>query len=849
MQTEAHLPFAGLHQLLRPVLSQVRTLPVPQRQALQAALGMGEAATREPFLIGLATLGLLTGTASASPVVLSVEDAQWLDRASAESLAFVGRRLESDPVLMFVAIREGYVSPLHESGLTELHLDRLDDDAVAQLLDAHVPELTGAARDRVIDEAQGNPLALTELGATSPSAAPYPAAGMYARLPVPVRLERAFAARAAELPAGARTMLLVAAIDEEGSLSTVLAAAGAIDGAPHTVADLAPATVSKLVAVVEHQVRFRHPLVRSAIYQAATLAERQAVHAALAELFVGDPDRSVWHRAAATVGPDQAIASDLADAGRRAQRRGAVMAAAAAFERAAALTPETAQRGRLLLAAAAAASDFGEGKAAVRQLRESDLDDLTSHDRALWMLLEDSFHQRPASDRDRVRELVNVALEVAGADERNLAVQLLMAAANRCYWGGLGDEGRDVVHAAEALGLATDDHRLLFIQAFAATVERGTTVLREAAGSAPSHDADGLYLRGMAICLTGAFERALPLLSASARRLREQGRLRRLAQVLEIRAWAAFELGDFGVAIPSAEEASRLSSETGHPLWETTALVAQAAIAASRGDRATVEGLTAEVNRIAFAVGAASLLSLAQYARGLLELGEGNHHEAYEQLRRIYEPGDPACHHLTGCHSIGDLAEAAVHSGHREVAVRLLGAVARHADRLPSSWFHAQLLLGRVQLAEDGPSGSFDDALRRDLAAYPMIRARIELAYGEWLRRHRQRRESRAPLRAARDTFDALGVSPWAERARRELRASGESSRRRAPDTVDELTPQELQIVQMAAHGLSNREIAQQLYLSHRTVESHLYRIYPKLGVTSRGQLARALGGRLGTDT
>jgi ATP/maltotriose-dependent transcriptional regulator MalT len=351
----------------------------------------------------------------------------------------------------------------------------------------------------------------------------------------------------------------------------------------------------------------------------------------------------------------------------------------------------------------------------------------------------------------------------------------------------------------------------------------------------------------MAVCLTGAFDRALPLLSVSSRRLREQGRLRMLAQVLEIRAWAALELGDFGVAIPSAEEARRLSSETAHPLWETTAMVAQAAIAALRGDRITVDLLTAEVTKIALPMGAASLLSLAQYARGLLELGEGNHREAYEHLWRICSRGDPACHRLTVCHSIGDLAEAAAHSGHRDDAVALMDRIERHAQTLPSSWFHAQLLLARVQLADDAPTDLFDDALRRDLAAYPMIRARIELAYGQWLRRNRKRLESRALLRAARDTFDALSLGPWAERARRELRASGESSRRRAPDTLDELTPQELQIVQMAADGLSNREIAQQLFLSHRTVESHLYRIYPKLGVTARSQLARALGSRPGT--
>jgi ATP/maltotriose-dependent transcriptional regulator MalT len=238
-------------------------------------------------------------------------------------------------------------------------------------------------------------------------------------------------------------------------------------------------------------------------------------------------------------------------------------------------------------------------------------------------------------------------------------------------------------------------------------------------------------------------------------------------------------------------------------------------------------------------------LSLVQYARGILELGQGRHAEAYEQLRRIAEPGDPAWHHLTVCHTIGDLAEAASHSGHRETAAALMREIEPRAARTPSPWLHAQMLLARVQLATDDEQ-VFKAALSRDLTGWPLNRARIELAYGEWLRRHRRRRESRAPLRAARDAFDALGVDPWAERARRELRASGESSRKRRRDALDELTPQELQIVQMAARGLSNREIAQQLYLSHSTVESHLYRVFPKLGVTSRAQLVGALGSRLG---
>lgn len=438
-------------------------------------------------------------------------------------------------------------------------------------------------------------------------------------------------------------------------------------------------------------------------------------------------------------------------------------------------------------------------------------------------------------------------------DERSLAVDLLLAAASRCYWGNLREAGREVVLAADSLGPAADDQRLLFVQALAAPIDRATVVFGELERTARPDDAAGLSLRGMAVCVCGAFHQALPLLSVAAERLREQGRLPMLAQVQTIRAWAALEVGDFAVAIPAAEESARLWSESEAPSTAPVrhkGLAARAMIAALRGDTPAVETLTAEAERLAQPRGVALLLSLAQYARGLLELGQGRHDEAYEELRRIGEPGDPASHHATMCHSIGDFAEAAVRSGRRALAATRVGELEPLGQRASSPWFQVQLLLARVHLAAgDEAQEVFEDALSRDLTGWPLIRPRIELAYGEWLRRSRRRRESRAPLRAARDTFDALGVTAWAERARRELRASGEVSQRRQPDSLDELTPQELQIVQMAAQGLSNREIAQRLYLSHRTVESHLYRAFRKLGVTSRAQLVNALGSRLGSPS
>jgi DNA-binding CsgD family transcriptional regulator len=846
VQSETDLPFAGLHQLLRPVLARVGDLPAPQREAVCGAFGMGDGAAPAPFLIALGALGLLSDAAARRPLLLSIEDAQWLDRPTADALAFVARRVESDPIAMLVAIREGYDSPLLEAGLPESHVDGLGDQAAGRLLDDAFPDLSGAMRRRLLLDAEGNALALLELAAAHGSDSRDDAV-LPARLPLTERLEQAFAARAAELPGSAGTLVLVAAADEKSYLATVLAAAEIVDGARRTLEDLVPATRAKLIELDGEEVRFRHPLVRSAIYQAASVAQRHAVHAALAELFADDPDRRGWHRAAAAVGPDPVAASELEEAGRRALRRGAVTTAAAAFERATSLTQDPVQRRHLLLEAAATASDLGRAETVIRLLREADSLQLSPRERAQRMVIEDGLHEGLVGDPIRVRALVTTASEAATGGDRDLALDLLVAAAARCYWGSLRDEGLEVVRAAEALGVEGDDHRMMFIQAFAAPIERDAVVLRELDRTVAPDDAAELYLRGMAVVLAGAFDRALPMLTASAERLREQGRLPMLAQVLAVRAWAALEVADFAVAIPAAEEAGRLWSETGNPLWETGARIAQATLAALRGDRSAVEALTAKAEGVALPAGAAALLSLVQYARGMLELGQGRHAEAYEQLRRIAVPGDPAWHHLTVCHTFGDLAEAASHSGHRDMALALMPEIEARAARTPSPWLHAQMLHARVQLAADDEAQEvFAATLSRDLTAWPFIRARLQLAHGEWLRRHRQRRESRAPLRAARDAFDALGVDPWAERARRELRASGESSRLRSRDALDELTPQELQIVQMAALGLSNREIAQRLYLSHRTVESHLYRVFPKLGVTSRAQLVGALGSRLG---
>ncbi|HEY2200241.1 MAG TPA: LuxR C-terminal-related transcriptional regulator, partial [Solirubrobacteraceae bacterium] len=692
-------------------------------------------------------------------------------------------------------------------------------------------------------EAEGNPLALLEL----PLALDSPGregAVLPVNLPLTTRLEHAFASRAAELPGATRTLLRVAAVDDGDELAEILSAAEIVCGVRLTVEALVPAIEAQLVEVDGHTIRFRHPLVRSAVHQAANVAERHSAHAAFAQVLAHDPDRRVWHRAAAALGTDPEVASELEHAADRAQRRGAIVAAVAAFERAAALTAEPSRRGALLLRAAELSFELGRSELVIGLLREADSLELGSHDRARSMWLGDAFHEGVAGDPATVRALVEAASRVNADGDTDLALKLLSAAAFRCYWSDPGEQTRrEVLLVADRIGVGSEDPRLVLIQAYTAPIERGAVVLDRLASTTPGTDPAALYVLGTAAQAVGASDRSSTLLATAVARVREQGRLGLLARVLVGRASAAVQLADWSTAIPAVEEAERLARETRQPLWEAGAKAIGAEVAAFRGEQTAVENLTAEAERVALPAGATVVLAVVQFARGWSALGQGRHEDAYHHLRRLFEPGDSAYHPVRRLGALGDLAEAAAHSGHRDQARAMMSELEPIARQAPPPWFQIGMLYARPFLADDADAELlFRAALATDMTRWPVYRARLQLAFGEWLRRQRRKVESRAPLRAARDAFDALGVGPWGERARQELRASGESSRRRTADTLDQLTPQELQIAQMAASGLSNREIGQRLYLSHKTVETHLYHVFPKLGVTSRAQLPDVLG-------
>ena len=842
VQSEAHLPFSGLHQLLRPILGGADDLPPPQRAALLAAFGMSDDAAPDRFLIALAVLDLVAEAASEVPHLLLIEDGQWLDPSSAEVLAFVARRLSSDPILLLAAVREGFGTPFEDSGLPELRLERLDDAAASAVLDARAPGLAPAMRERVLADAAGNPLALVELPLASAELGD--AALLPAWLPLTTRLEQAFAARVAGLPTATRTLLLVAALDDGGVPAEVLAAAALVCPGGPGLEDLTPAVEAQLVDLDAHTLRFRHPLVRSAIHQSASVSQRLETHAALAQVLAGQPHRRVWHRAASVVGTDEEIAAELDATAGYAQQRGGGLAAISALERAARLTPDRARRAGRLLRAAELAFELGRADLVARLLGAVEALPLEPLDRARVTWIRESFDDGMAGGPAAARALADVA-EQTLADDAALAAKLLGGAALRCWWGDPGPAVRErVIEVAGGLPLDDDDARLVAILAWADPLSSGADVIERLSELLPDPHGDGRAMRlyGMAATAVGHQELATGFLGAAIAALRADGRLALLAQALILRAWSGLHLGSWHASMPDLEEGGRLAAETSQPLWQARARAGEAALAGLRGEPDVAARLAAEVERVALPAHASAALADVQHARGIAALGAGNYADAHDQLWRVFDRGDAAHHYMKSLWAIGDLAEASVHTGHADAARVLLAELEPAAAGTPSPRIQVAMRHARALLAEpEEATALYAAALDADLTSWPFARARLQLALGSWLRRHRRVAESRAPLRAARDAFDALGIVPWGERARQELRASGESSRRRAPDARDELTPQELQIAQMAGEGLSNREIGQQLYLSHRTVGSHLYRVYPKLGVTSRAELRDAL--------
>jgi DNA-binding CsgD family transcriptional regulator len=635
-------------------------------------------------------------------------------------------------------------------------------------------------------------------------------------------------------------LLLLAALDDLDLAELSRAAR-----APLEPGDLTPAVAAGLGTLDSGGFRFRHPLIVSAVKQAATADQLRSAHAALAEALADEPDRAVWHRAAAAPGRDEAVAEDLEALADRARLRGAGDVAVSALERAAELSADPQSRADRLFLAGDLAQKLGRSSDAVHFLRAAQQIGLPAAEDATA-----SFYLEVAentwSGAAMICNFARIARELADSGEGRRALDALETIAVRAYWERLDDEmRREIASIFDEIAVAADETGRLQIIGLIDPIGRGKQVLDEVVRLSPvgMSDPDELFRLGAAASCVWAENLALPFLRAAADTARAHGRMNLLFQTLAFEAWAEIRRGAIREAITRAAESARIAEEIRADRYVAAAWVAEAVARAEQGDGETSERLIAEAEAVLIPLGATPLLSLTAFARGRLALAEERFGEAHEHFLRIFDPTSVALHPFVQGWALADLADAAVRGdGDLDVVQAHLTKWEEIADETTAPHLRVQLAYASAILAKDSVAERrFRDAIAAAQADWPFYVARAQLAYGVWLRRQRRMTQSRAPLREAAETFDALGLLRYAERARRELRASGERVRRRAAGGWAQLSPQELQIAQLAAEGFSNREIGEQLYLSHRTVESHLYRLFPKLGVTSRAQLRDAL--------
>jgi DNA-binding CsgD family transcriptional regulator len=845
VESEEALPFAGLHQLLQPAIDRLGELPGPRAGAVRAAFGLAEGPVNR-FLIELGVLSLLTRMGAEQPLLCLVTDAQWLDRGSVDTLAFVGRRLDAAAVVLLVEAEDGDGQRFDMPGVPSLRLGGLDHDAAGQLLRSRTRELAAEVRDRLIEETGGNPLALLEAPLTLSAEQLAGREPLPARLSLGSRLQRAFLPSVRRLPEATQTLLLLAAADDTGDLATVLAA-----GATMAVgADaLEAAERVGIVSVSGQLLEFRHPLARSAVYQGATFMARQSAHRALTAVLAGDlqADRRAWHMAAAALGPDEEVAAALeSSAGRASSRRGPI-AAASALERAAALTPRSGPRARRLVAAAEYGWEAGHGEWARALLDRVDLepDDPAIRGRML-----------------RVRGLVELALGTPAAAaglleqsagllrgaEPTLAVETLVVAASAAL--AAGDLDRIVqrlVPAAAGLpgelaGRIGAIARSLTSAGLARPGPAGTGEDRPGSPVVDVWPHPGLTWMWPALALA---ESAADEYTAAGRyesqvaRCRATGSLSALTVALGNLAVAEAWLGRWDDAVGNATEGLQLASETGQQAIEAALRSLLAWFAAQQGRADDCRRYADQALGMAFVRRLPVVTATATWQLAQLDLMEGRPEAALDRLRGLAVPGQPGAHPPTALLASGDLVEAATRVGDVEAAEPVVERLERWAAA--DGWTWVSVTAGRCRaLITDGPDA--DDRFRAALAVdgigeLPFQLARTELAYGEWLRRARRRAEARTQLRAALELFERLDARPWIERASGELRASGETARKRDPSTLDQLTPQELQVARLATQGLRNREIAAQLLISTHTVSYHLHKVFAKLRITSRAEL------------
>ena len=842
VESEMELDYAGLHQLCAPMLDRLGRLPAPQRDALATVFGRSAGPVPGRFLVGLATLTLVAEVAEQQPLVCLVDDGQWLDHASAQVLGFVARRLLAEPIAVVCAARTGVGDDVL-AGLPELPVPGLGDSDARALLLANVPgPLDAAVCDQIIKESHGNPLALLELPRTWNVAGLAGGFGLPGRHPVAGKIEQSYIRRLQLLPSDTRLLVLAAAAEPLGDPVLLHRAAGTLG------IDLAAAGPAQDGGLLElgGRVEFAHPLVRSAAYRSAAADDRHRVHRALADATVAetDPDRRAWHRARATPGPDEEAAAELERSAGRAQARGGVAAAAAFLQRSAELTADPARRAERALAAAQASFQAGAFGAALALLATAETGAFDEFQRARVDLVRGqiAFASGLASDAPPLllkaaRRLQPFDLELARETYLTAWGAASVAAGHPAGRGVLLEICRAVralpprPGAPRPLDLLLDGLALLSTDGHAAA----TPVLQRAAAALADIPVEDVLRWGwMATAASNAVWDNIGAHAISARQvqlIRDAGALAELPLYLSALGLASAWMGDFAGAASNIAEADSVAAATGSRFAPYTLLRLRA-----------LQGREAEASAaIERAAGGGPGVALyAQWAAAVLYNGLARYEEAAWSARQATSN---TFEYWVSVWALPELVEAAMHAGDAELARDALGRLAETTQPAGTDFALGIEARSRALLSDGAAAGDlYHEAIER----FSRTRLRPELArahllYGEWLRREGRRVDAREQLRTAHHLFDAIGMEAFAERARRELLATGEKARKRSPGTREELTPQEEQIARLAREGLSNPEIGAQLFVSARTVEWHLRNVFAKLGITSRRQLQTEL--------
>ncbi|CDO87590.1 LuxR family transcriptional regulator [Mycobacterium triplex] len=839
VESEMELAYAALHQLCAPLLHRLDHIPAPQRDALSIAFGMSAGPAPDRLVIGLAVLSLFSDAAEDRPLVCLIDDLQWLDNASAQILGFLARRLAVEPVALIMATR--VIKP-ELAKLPSLEVGGLRDGDARALLDrAWAAPLDERVRDQLVAETRGNPLALMELPRGLADNELAGGFGMPSALRLSSRIEESFQRRTAALPEETRRLLLIAAAEPTGDPILLWRAAGQLDIGTDAAA---PATEDGLVDFGT-RVRFRHPLVRSAIYQSAPVQDKRTVHRALADVTDPDsePDRRAWHRAEATAGPDEDVAEELERSADRAQARGGFAAAAAFLERATMLTLEPAQRSARALAAASAKVRAGAFDAAVHLLAVADAGPLSDlqHAHADLIRAQLAFVTNRGSDAPPL--LLKAAQRLEPIDDALCRATYLEALGAAMFAARLAVGGGvlEIARAAEAApqpatprlaDLLLDGFGAYFTGGYAA----GVPPLRRAVKAARrKKSADDelrwLWLAGIA-ALHVWDDESWDIVSAHHIDLaRAAGALTELPFALISRAVMLLFVGELSAAESLIHETETITEVTGDTVVAPRAVLGLAAFRGREGEASMLIGaITKDVIRRGEGVG----LTIAEWAEAVLNNGLANYDKAMTAAQRAAEhPTD------IGVSAWGtvELVEAAARNGAPDIAAGALARLCEMTRTSGTDWALGIEARSRALLAADAEPLYCEAIERLARTRLRVELARTHLLYGEWLRRQRRRTDARVQLRTAHDMFDTMGMAAFAERARRELLATGETARSRTPTTSAQLTPQEEQVARLAAAGLTNPEIGARLFISAKTVQYHLSKVFTKLGITSRSQL------------